>query len=121
VWAVGSRSGEHPDEKEAIAHWDGTSWSIVPSVDPFAANHGSSLLTGIAAVSANDIWAIGGGAGGSITEHWDGASWRLVSSPSGVGLTGVTALRYGTVVVVGVTFDSSGVPNGVILSNSGRG
>jgi hypothetical protein len=115
VWAVGSRSGEHPDQKEAIAHWDGTSWSFVPSVDPFAANHGSSLFTGIAAVSANNIWAVGEGAGGSFTERWNGTSWNLLNTPSGVGLLAVTALNDGTVVAVGDACSAS--CSAVILEN----
>jgi len=115
VWAVGSRSGEHPDEKEAIAHWDGTSWSFVPSVDPFAANHGSSRFNGVAAVSANNIWAVGEGAGGSFTERWNGTSWSLLTTPSGVGLLAVTALSDGTVVAVGAACSAS--CSAVILQN----
>jgi hypothetical protein len=97
VWAAGSRSGEHPDALEAIAHWNGSSWNVVPTMNPFPANHLSSRFNGIAAVSANDIWAIGG----SFTEHWDGTSWSLLSTPSGVDLNGITALSDGTVVAVG--------------------
>jgi hypothetical protein len=115
VWAVGSRSGEHPDSKEAIAHWDGSSWSFVASVDPFAANHGSSLFEGIAAVSTSNIWAVGVGAGGSFTERWNGTSWSLLNTPSGVGLFGVTALTDGTVVAVGDACSTS--CSAVILHN----
>jgi hypothetical protein len=64
VWAVGSRPGPPPSDTEAaIAHWDGTSWSIVASPNPNP--RGTSLLGVIAAVSANNIWAFGGG----IFEH----------------------------------------------------
>jgi len=115
VWALGSRSGEHPDEKEAIAHWDGMSWSFVPSVDPFAANHGSSRFNGVAAVSANNIWAVGEGAGGSFTERWNGTSWSLLTTPSGVGLLAITALSDGTVVAVGAACSAS--CSAVILQN----
>jgi hypothetical protein len=115
VWAAGSRSGEHPDSLEAIAHWDGSSWNFVASVDPFVANHGSSLFEGIAAVSASNIWAIGIGAGGSFTEQWNGTSWSLLNTPSGVALFGVTALGDGLVVAVGDTCVSS--CNAVILQN----
>jgi hypothetical protein len=108
VWAAGSRRGEHPDELEAIVHWDGSSWSIVPTVNPFPANHLSSRFNGIAAVSANNIWAIGGG----FTEHWNGTSWSLLSTPSGVNLVGITALSDGTVVAVGHSNGSA-----VILQN----
>ena len=67
--------------------------------------NGTSLLLGIAAVSANSIFAVG-----SAIEHWDGTSWSILTTPSGVfGMDGVTALSDGTVVIV-----SSG---GAILEN----
>ncbi len=93
---------------EAIAHWDGTSWTFVASVNPFPANHLSSRFNGIAAVSANNIWAVGNG----FAEQWNGMNWGLVNTPSGVGLFGVTALSDGTVVAVGVSNNSA-----VILEN----
>src|SRR5215471_13652639 len=111
VWAAGSRSGEHPDALEAIAHWNGTSWNIVATVDPFPANHLSSRFTGIAAVSANNIWAVGSG----FAEQWNGASWSLVNTPSGVGFSGMTALSGGLVVAVGDTCSTS--CSAVILEN----
>jgi hypothetical protein len=65
---------------------------------------------GIAAVSADNIWAIiGGGA-----EQWNGTSWSQIANPKGVQeLEGVTALSDGTVVAVGV-----GTKSGVIVSNN---
>jgi hypothetical protein len=76
----------------------------------------------VKAPAANDVWAIGFKSGSSdgLVEHWDGKSWSLVNTPRGVGLNGVTVLSDVTVVAVGVTFDSSGVSQAVILSNSWR-
>jgi hypothetical protein len=111
VWAVGTVSagttgGRHPRpiSKAAIEHWDGTSWSIVASPNPNPG--GSSYLDGIAAISANDIWAVGGiGLPKTLTEHWDGTSWSIIPSPSPAQnqnqLFGVTALSDGTVAAVG--------------------
>jgi hypothetical protein len=77
-----------------IEHWDGTSFSVVSSPDPFP--NGTTSLQGIAAISANDIWAVGFAA-----EHWDRTSWSIITTPSGVyGLDAVAALGDGTVVVV---------------------
>src|SRR5262249_44693523 len=63
------------------------------------------------AITANDIPLQG-----------DGTSRRIIASPSSRTdsdrVPGAMALRDGTVVAVGVSFDSSGVSNGVILSNS---
>jgi hypothetical protein len=74
-----------------------------------------SLLDGIAAISANDIWAIGtvhtsqfGQA--TLTEHWDGTSWTIITSPDpgtfSNALNAVTALSDGTVTAVGSQQDN---------------
>jgi hypothetical protein len=121
VWAVGIGKGSNLCCSHAlIEHWDGTSWSIVPSPNPNT--RVSSILVGIAAISANDIWAVGSiGGFQSVTEHWDGTSWSIIASPNpGAGpdhLNGVTALGDGTVVAVGVTTNSSNISNGLILHN----
>jgi hypothetical protein len=54
-------------------------WNIIKSP-----NVGSiSILNAVAAVSANDVWAVGTSTGNqSLIEHWDGTSWSVVSSPS---------------------------------------
>jgi len=63
VWAAGYFT-EQPNStrptKTLIEHWDGTSWTIVPSpnVGPHSV-YQSNELWGITAVSANDIWAFG--------------------------------------------------------------
>jgi hypothetical protein len=104
AWAVGqgkfsSLSALH----EVIEHWDGKSWGIVSSPIP---NANSSTLVGIAAVSANDIWAVGSiDSDQTLTEHWDGTSWSIVSSPAVGQLEGVTALSDGTVVAVSTQGD----------------
>ncbi|HMA33545.1 MAG TPA: hypothetical protein VKY74_03610, partial [Chloroflexia bacterium] len=63
--------------------WNGSSWRIVPT--PSVARSGSGLL-GIAAIGANDIWAVGGidrGRGNQpLIEHWNGDGWRIVPSPN---------------------------------------
>jgi hypothetical protein len=113
IWAVGVGPGvPHPPHSAfptaAIEHWDGKTWSVIPSPDPDLA--GSSFLAGIAAVSAKDIWAVGGAANGPVIEHWNGSKWSLVTLPSGVsGLNGVTALSDGTIVAVGVGSNNSAV------------
>jgi hypothetical protein len=89
-----------------VEHWDGTSWSQVASPDPNA--HIGYSLAGIAAISANDIWA----AGTAGIENWNGTSWSIISAvPSGVSgaLDAVAALSDGTVAIV-----SSG---GTIIEN----
>jgi hypothetical protein len=60
----------------------GTDWQIVPSPN---LGTKSSILRGVAAVSATDVWAVGVAGGQSsglpfrpLIEHWDGASWAVV-------------------------------------------
>jgi hypothetical protein len=123
VWAVGtSRSNQYPFPTTAlIEHFDGKRWSIVPSPNPEAGVPfaGSFGLVGIAAISANNIWAVGTFSDPRtsldlpLTEHWDGTSWSIVTSASVPAkmnvLSGVTALSNGTVVAVGFATINGGV------------
>jgi hypothetical protein len=126
VWVVGhGASFLSPfGQGTFIEHWDGTKFSFVPSPSLLDGDN----LTGIAAISANNIWAVGftGPADypieQTLTEHWNGTSWSVVPSPNATTgqnlLFGVTALSSGTVVAVGTASDSSnGDSNGIILSN----
>lgn len=86
VWAVGSSQDGGAPSRTLIEHWDGTQWSIVPSPNP---DTQLNELRGVAALSANDAWAVGY-RGGTHNEtpletlilHWDGTSWRQVPSPN---------------------------------------
>ena len=67
-----------------IEHWDGSVWSIVPSVTEPAPSGG--YLSGLGCVSASDCWASGattngsGTASGMLMEHWDGSTWTDASA-----------------------------------------
>jgi hypothetical protein len=80
VWAVGSGITASNKNEQLIEHWDDKTWTIV--ANPTIAQD-NSTLSGVAAISANDAWAVGG----PLIEHWDGASWKVVSNP-GVSLNG---------------------------------
>jgi hypothetical protein len=105
-WAVGYSTSSSTDlDSTLIEHWNGTSWSIVPSPDPAGAS-GSSELDAIAAVSPTDIWAAGDDlpGGGSISllfEHYNGTSWTAVPSPGGGFALGLAALASNNVWMVG--------------------
>ncbi|MBA2288666.1 MAG: hypothetical protein H0W02_24585 [Ktedonobacteraceae bacterium] len=91
-----------------IEHWDGTQWRIVhsPHIETQAG------LAGVAAVSADDIWAVGY-SGNSVSrtliEHWDGTQWSVVHSPSpgtvANALVGVKAFSADNIWAVGQTSD----------------
>ena len=87
IWAVGESLTDGITAQTLTEHWDGAAWSVVPSPD---ASTQSNLLTGAAAVSSTDVWAVGhflnaGNVFQTLTEHWDGASWLVVPSPSKAG------------------------------------
>ncbi len=79
VWTVGQfQPNQSIDRKPLILHWDGTQWTIVPNPDP---GEGSELHS-VAAVAANDVWAVGFQSSSALLEHWDGTQWQLVAAPS---------------------------------------
>jgi hypothetical protein len=69
-----------------ILHWNGIEWQQVLSPSP----PGGSL-SGVAATSSSNAWAVGSDTSGSLILHWNGTSWKQVPSPSGIGLSAVTA------------------------------
>jgi hypothetical protein len=99
AWAAGNVSapvilGNGPSNQPVIEHWDGTQWSVFPS-PPFNKQGDSAQLTGMAAISANDIWVLGNatvlGIGGNLFEHWDGTAWTPQFVPLGGGHLAVGA------------------------------
>lgn len=80
-------------------HFNGRTWSVVASPD---ASTGNNLLTGVAAVSTGDVWAVGqfqnsSNAFQALTEHWNGTAWSIVPSPSGTGAeAGLNAVAAGS-------------------------
>ena len=96
-WAVGNAgpasqmSGFLPifpgavGDQGLIEHWNGSAWSIVPSVTEPAPSGG--YLSGLECVGDTDCWASGattdpvsGTASGLLMEHWDGSSWTDASA-----------------------------------------
>jgi hypothetical protein len=108
VWAVGvraQRAARGVINRTLIEHWDGSSWRVVPSPNIGRATYvwrrfdwtpaSDNELVSVAAVSADDIWAVGD-AGRAVrrykndhtlilspfkmaplAEHWDGTAWKL--------------------------------------------
>ena len=122
VWAVGSRQDGKLPSRTLIQHWDGSAWSMVSSPNP---DTQFNELRGVAAISANDAWAIGY-RGGTKNEtpietfilHWNGATWTQVTSPNVAGanqLFGVTAISAGDIWAVGSV---SGTPLAVHWNGS---
>ena len=85
IWAVGSHTPSNSSgaEETLIEHWNGTNWTIVSSPNP---GSDSNNLTGIVAISAVNIWAVGYYRSynyyQSLIEQWNGKQWNVVTSPN---------------------------------------
>ena len=91
-----------PAGATALSHFTCGGWTVVPSPSPFT----HSYLSGVAAVSPTDAWAVGVGYNGgssiqTLIEHWNGSSWQLVSPATTGNLFGVTALSASDAWAVG--------------------
>jgi hypothetical protein len=88
VWAVGVQATASSNDTLAI-HWNGAAWSATPTPNPVPncedgnIQWGGNSLNGVAAVSANDVWAVGSDcySMNTLLEHWNGTSWSMVAGP----------------------------------------
>jgi hypothetical protein len=82
IWAVGTCSG--PSGFQTLTeHWNGKQWSVVAGAPLLATGH--NFLSGVAAISANDAWAVGRmfRHPSPVIEHWNGSNWTQVAQPVG--------------------------------------
>jgi hypothetical protein len=83
AWAVGSFSNGTGDQT-LILHWNGTDWQQVPSPNQ-GGTAAANSLTGVAATSLTNAWAVGRSATGvvhtALILHWDGTKWAHVPGP----------------------------------------
>jgi hypothetical protein len=121
VWAVGETFGYAGET--LVEHWNGKQWSIVSSPNRHPESYNNRLVS-VAAISANDIWAVGESdnyslkapdnnrSGETLIEHWDGKQWSIISSPNpgrvGSFLDGVAASSAADVWAVGEPVASGG-------------
>ena len=86
VWAVGFSFDCASDLKPMILHYNGSKWSVVPN--PALRINDNSALNAIAALAANNIYAVGyqpaaNGAVVMLIEHFDGHAWTVLPEPNG--------------------------------------
>ena len=109
AWAVGStRSGGARRDRALVEHWDGSQWLSVVIPDP----GGVDFLHEVAAVSSNDVWAVGSFQPADrsmpLAMHWDGVQWSLAAVPApnrDCSLSDVVAIATNDVWAVGSSFD----------------
>jgi hypothetical protein len=93
AWAVGFYSTSTGGQKTLAEHWNGTSWSVVPTPNASTYNNFHRVF----GTSSSDVWAVGtaynqsNNVSAPLVEHWNGSSWKVVSIP----VLGDTYLRGG--------------------------
>lgn len=124
AWAVGYQNDNNLNESRTLTmHWDGHSWTVVPSPNPGSIPSCTNFNTGnfINAVSGsatNDVWAVGfsftcSGPLKPMALHWDGTKWNVVPTPKliavdNAALNGVLAFASNNVYAVGYHPASNG-------------
>jgi hypothetical protein len=64
AWAVGQYEGPDSLQRTLIEHWNGSSWTQIPSPN---SSQRFNTLSAVAVISPTDAWAVGDG-----IQHWDG-------------------------------------------------
>ena len=89
--AVGIISTQTTTNGTLVEHWDGTSWTVVPSPDPVDTTVAD--FTGVSCASATSCTAVGlYDISGSrphelpLAEHWDGTKWTVTHVPLPTGI-----------------------------------
>jgi hypothetical protein len=117
IYAVGYQPASNGAVLTLIEHWDGKTWTAVPS--PNRSPTGN-LLAAVSANSPTDIWAVGNSVDQATTsvqtlvEHFDGKKWRVVPSPNPLPkaflnqnvLSSVRAVSSNDVTAVGLLRDA---------------
>lgn len=80
VFAVGQTQLSNGNGATVVGQWNGSQWARVDSPSPGTL---SNALNGVSVMSANDVWAVGDSAAGTLSEHWDGAHWSVVPTVNG--------------------------------------
>jgi hypothetical protein len=72
-----------------VEHWDGSSWTVIPSPNQGQSSGDFNALKSVAAISATDIYAVGFfadsatfGQQKTLVEHFDGNTWTIIPSPT---------------------------------------
>lgn len=117
VWASGGFVDENGARHTLVEHWDGNTWSIVPSP-----NQGTGgYLYDIEAVSTNNVWAVGitcttlscanTGDYTTLIEHWNGSAWSVVPGADTGGntsvLVGISVVSANNIWALGNWLDSA--------------
>src|SRR5437762_3367156 len=107
IWAVGYSTDSNFNNHSLTIHWNGATWSIVPTPGV-----NDDILFGVDSVASKDVWAVVKSfqEAKTLTIHWNGSNWSIVPSPNGIGdniLFGVATIASNNVWAVGNAGSSS--------------
>jgi hypothetical protein len=90
AWAVGDYvNASNGAILTLIERWNGTAWKQQASPNACTCDN---MLTGVAATSTTNAWAVGNSFNGTteqaLIEHWNGRAWKQVPSPNPGGSAG---------------------------------
>jgi hypothetical protein len=122
AWAVGSSccATNNFGRAALTEHWNGSAWSVVPSLDT---RFNDELLNAVIAISPSNAWAVGETkqsgyrSGAPLILHWNGASWQPVAPPSGTTGKLLAAARSSSTDLWAVGDDNHGHP--LVLRSAG--
>lgn len=122
IWAVGAYSSAPVSFKTLVLHWNGRTWTRLPSPTPGT----EAVLTAVHATSGTDAWAVGhtftGTHASALLLHWNGHTWQQAKNPipkTPAELLGVTATSARNAWAVGYSEKGSSQPS-LILHWNGR-
>ncbi len=97
VWAVGGTNQSGSAYNSLVEHWDGTSWSTVPSASF------PGVLYSVVALGPNNVWAVGteNYPGRGLIEHWNGTTWTASYLRFAALLRGIAAVSPRQIWAVG--------------------
>ncbi len=110
AWVVGYdevAGSDYTDTRTVIEHWNGAAWKVQKGPNQNT-NIGLNQLSGVAATSSRNAWAVGTPINGSEIQHWNGSAWKIQPSPNpGSGLFGVAATSSTNIWAVGTYFNGT--------------
>jgi hypothetical protein len=129
AWAVGYYVPTNGPTATLVEHWNGTAWKLVAFPNPGrdGKDRPSSELSGVSALSPDDVWVCGfypvpGGQLRTLLAHWNGTRWQQIATPASVKITnllnGISAPAPDDIWSVGGTTTIKGVQQPIALHHS---
>jgi len=124
AWAAGYMNDNNLNGSRTLTmHWDGLTWTVVPSPNPGSIpscmnSNTGNFINAVSGAASNDVWAVGfaftcSGPLKPMALHWDGTQWNVVQTPNliavdNAALNGVLALASNNIYAVGYHPASNG-------------